>query len=81
MKPEEFIPEAHRLGKKMTLFTIPDSRESSGRGCAIECDPINKEEEMFYYFERGVDGMFVENIPESSAMRMKFDYELTQTRN
>jgi hypothetical protein len=61
---------------KIGLFTIPDSRENSGRGCAIKCDPINKEEEMFYYFSRGVDAMFIENIPESIAMRMKFDYEL-----
>lgn len=70
------MPAAHRHGVKMTLFTIPDSRESSGRGCALECDPTNKEEEMFYYFNLGVDGMFVENIPESSNLRMKYDYEL-----
>jgi len=74
--PEEFVSEAHRLGVKMTLFTIPDSREGSGRGCAVECDPTNKEEEMFYFFEMGVDGMFVENIPESAMLRMKYDYEL-----
>lgn len=76
LKPEEFIPEAHRLGVKMTLFTIPDSRESSGRGCAVECDPVDKEEELFYYFNMGIDGMFVENIPETLTMRLKFDYEL-----
>jgi hypothetical protein len=60
----------------MALFTIPDSRESSGRGCAFVCDPTDKEEEMFYFFELGVDGMFVENLPETVALRMKYDYEL-----
>jgi hypothetical protein len=76
IKPQDFIPTAHALGMKVGLFTIHDSRESSDRGCAIKCENVTKEEEMFYFFRQGVDAMFIENIPESISIRMKFDYEL-----
>lgn len=76
----QFVTEAHRLGMKMALFTINDSREPSRRGCAITpgCEPENKEEELFYFFEMGVDAIFIESLAESREMRMKFDF-LVQT--
>lgn len=72
----EFATEAHRLGMKMALFTINDSREPSRRGCAVTpgCEPENKEEELFYFFEMGVDAIFIESLAESREMRMKFDF-------
>lgn len=64
---DRFVTEAHRLGMKMALFTINDSREPSRRGCAVTpgCGPENKEEELFYFFEMGVDVIFIESLAES----------------
>lgn len=78
----KFVSEAHRLGMKMALFTINDSREPSRRGCAITpgCEPENKEEELFYFFEMGVDAIFIESLAESREMRMRFDF-LIRTEN
>ncbi|XP_037033745.1 glycerophosphodiester phosphodiesterase GDPD6-like [Bradysia coprophila] len=75
---KEFVTEAHRLGMKMALFTINDSREPSRRGCAITpgCDPDDKEEELFYFFEMGVDAIFIESLAESREIRMKFDFQI-----
>ncbi|CAL8079896.1 unnamed protein product [Orchesella dallaii] len=72
--PHQFVPFGHSLGLKMSLFTIPDSREHSQRGCAVECmDGLDRKNEMFYYFDMGIDSMFVENVPE--AMRIRLEYE------
>lgn len=78
MPPEEFVLQAHKRGIKMALFTINDSRENSRRGCAINpgCDPENKTEELFFFFDMGLDGMFIENIGETREMRMEFDFLL-----
>lgn len=79
----QFVSEAHRLGMKMALFTINDSREPSRRGCAITpgCEPENKKEELFYFFEMGVDAIFIESLAESREMRMEFDFlvQMNQT--
>jgi len=76
MEPGEIVNEGHKLNLKIGIYTIYDSRENSGRGCDIECEPQDKEKELFYFFEMGVDGLFVENIQEALELRMKFDYNL-----
>lgn len=78
----QFVTEAHRLGMKMALFTINDSREPSRRGCAVTpgCEQENKQEELFYFFEMGVDAIFIESLAESREMRMKFDFLVRMNR-
>lgn len=78
----QFVTEAHRLGMKMALFTINDSREPSRRGCAVTpgCEPDNKREELFYYFDMGVDAIFIEGLAESREMRMKYDFLVQMNR-
>lgn len=69
------MPFFHSVGVKVFIYTIYDSREASRRGCTVVCDPENKETELFYYFDMGVDGMFSENLPETREIRMKYQYE------
>jgi glycerophosphoryl diester phosphodiesterase len=71
-----FVDDAHKLGMKMSIYTIYDSREPSRRGCDVKCQPENKTEELFYYFEMGVDGLFVENIMEARELRLQFENQL-----
>lgn len=73
---KELVSLGHSLNLKMGLFTIYDSHEKSNRGCDIVCDPENKEKELFYYFDMGVDGLFVENVQEAMELRLKYDYNL-----
>jgi len=73
--PQDIVREAHSVGMKVYVYTIYDSRERSGRGCVVSCDPENKEVEVNYYFDMGVDGMFSENVPETRELRMKYHYE------
>lgn len=73
---EDIVKECHAYNLKVGIYTIVDSRENSNRGCDVQCEPNDKESEMFYYFEMGVDALFVENVPEAVILRMKFDYEL-----
>jgi len=70
----QIVQEAHTLGLKVGIYTIYDSREPSHRGCTVKCDPENKEMELFYYFDMGVDSMFVENVPEAREIRIKYEY-------
>lgn len=76
MPPQEIVKESHDLNLKVGIYTIVDSHEASNRGCDVECEPNDKEKELFYYFEMGVDGLFVENVPEAVILRMKFDHQL-----
>jgi glycerophosphoryl diester phosphodiesterase len=68
--PRKFAKEVHRHGMKIVLFTIHDSREPSTRGCAVVpgCEPENKTLELDYFFDLGVDGIFIENVAESRAI-------------
>lgn len=74
--PADIVKESHALNLKVGIYTIVDSHENSNRGCAVDCEPNDKEKEMFYYFEMGVDAFFVENVPEAIILRMKFDHQL-----
>ncbi|KAG4067348.1 hypothetical protein HA402_000339 [Bradysia odoriphaga] len=74
--PGDIVKECHALNLRVGIYTIVDSHENSNRGCAIQCEPNDKEKELFYYFEMGVDGFFVENVPETVIIRMKFDHQL-----
>lgn len=73
---QDIVKESHALNLKVGIYTIVDSHENSNHGCDVECEPNDKEKEMFYYFEMGVDGFFVENIPEAVILRMQFDHQL-----
>lgn len=74
--PQEIVKESHALNLKVGIYTIVDSHENSNRGCDVACEPNDKEKELFYFFEMGVDGFFVENVPEAVILRMKFDHQL-----
>lgn len=77
--PQEIVEEAHSLGLKIGIYTIYDSREPSGRGCSTgpeNCDPENKEVELFYHFAMGVDGIFVENVQEARELRLTYQYRV-----
>jgi hypothetical protein len=75
--PKQIVGQAHALGLKVGIYTIYDSREPSNRGCGIgQCEPENKEMELFYYFDMGVDGMFVENVGEARELRMTYQYRI-----
>lgn len=74
--PQDIVKESHALNLRVGIYTIVDSHENSNRGCAVECEPNDKEKELFYFFEMGVDGVFVENVPEAVILRMKFDHQL-----
>lgn len=74
--PNDIVKESHALNLRVGIYTIVDSHENSNRGCAIQCEPNDKEKELFYYFAMGVDGFFVENVPEAVILRMKFDHQL-----
>lgn len=63
---DDIVKECHALNLRVGIYTIVDSHEQSR----------DKEEEMFYYFDMGVDGFFVENVPEAVILRMKFDHQL-----
>jgi len=71
----KFAKEVHRHGMKVVLFTFHDSREPSTRGCAVVpgCQPEDKTKELDYFFELGVDGIFIENVAESRAILMDFE--------
>lgn len=75
IRQEDFVKEAHARGLRMTIFTINDSREPSRRACAIVpgCAPDDKKADLFFFFERGLDAMFVENVAETREFRMLFD--------
>ena len=75
--PKEFAVQAHKLGLKINLYTFPDSREPSTRGCAIVpgCEPANKIKELSYYFDLGVDSIFIENVAESKAILSQYEDE------
>lgn len=74
--PKDIVKECHDLNLKVGVYTIVDSHENSNHGCDVECEPNDKEKEMFYYFAMGVDAFFVENVPEAVILRMKFDHQL-----
>lgn len=74
--PEDIVKESHELNLRVGIYTIVDSHENSNRGCDVECEPNDKEKELFFFFEMGVDGFFVENVPEAVILRMKFDHQL-----
>lgn len=65
------------LGLEVGIYTIYDSREPSRRGCVSgNCDPENKEMELYFYFEMGVDGMFVENVGEAREIRQSYQFSV-----
>ncbi len=74
--PEEIVSESHLLNLRVGVYTIVDSHENSNHGCDVACEPNDKEKEMFYFFDMGVDAFFVESVPEAVILRMKFDYQL-----
>ncbi|XP_021946148.1 glycerophosphodiester phosphodiesterase GDPD5 isoform X2 [Folsomia candida] len=73
----DIVVEAHALGLEVGIYTIYDSREPSRRGCVSgNCDPENKEMELYFYFEMGVDGMFVENVGEAREIRQSYQFSV-----
>lgn len=77
---EDIVKAIHAWNVRVGIYTIVDSRENSNWGCDVECEPNDKQSEMFYYFEMGVDAFFVENVPEAVILRLKFDHELQLRR-
>ncbi|OLY80217.1 Glycerophosphodiester phosphodiesterase GDPD5 [Smittium mucronatum] len=82
LMPEQLMAEAHKRGIAMVPFTLNDSRQklnyfcSQGRDPYTKFCPTNRKEEMYYYFNLGVDYMFVENIFEAQMLRLAFDYKV-----
>lgn len=73
---QELVQESHNRGLQMSIYTIYDSREPSKRGCSVECEVEDKVQELFYYFDLGVDAIFVENIAESKLIKLQYEIEL-----
>ncbi|PVU94009.1 hypothetical protein BB561_002873 [Smittium simulii] len=68
LEAKDIVPEAHKRGIEVSPYTFYDSRQDNAYICSIKNDtsfvgcPKNKKEEFFYFFDLGVDYMFVENI-------------------
>lgn len=74
--PGDIVKESHALNLRVGVYTIVDSHENSNHGCDVKCEPNDKEKELFFYFNMGVDAFFVENVPEAVILRMKFGHQL-----
>ncbi|KAI9296926.1 PLC-like phosphodiesterase [Neoconidiobolus thromboides FSU 785] len=73
---KQIISECHKRGLRVVLYTFYDSRETSYRGCSVKCEPENARDEYRFYFDLGVDGLFVENANEAIQMRTEYSTEL-----
>jgi len=68
--PESLVDEVHRRGMRMTLYTFYDSREMEG----------SRKEELEGMMERGVDGLFVENVAEALEIRDGYQWKVETVR-
>ncbi|PVV02508.1 hypothetical protein BB560_003037 [Smittium megazygosporum] len=82
LTPKQIVAEAHKCGLKVCPYTLYDSRQSNGLLCSRVNDtrlawcPKNRKEELYYFFDLGVDSLFVENIFEAQMLRLAYNYEL-----
>ncbi|KAI7833603.1 PLC-like phosphodiesterase [Kickxella alabastrina] len=83
--PKDLVREAHSRGIELSPYTFYDSRQDMAYICQddnaeskSEFCPKSKAEELFYFFDMGVDYMFVENIVEASTLRLQYDNQLAQ---
>ncbi|KAJ2787664.1 hypothetical protein GGI15_000554 [Coemansia interrupta] len=80
IRAKDLPREIHSRGMEMSPYTFYDSHQDMGYLCSDISStafcPRNRKEELFYFFELGVDYLFVENIVEASMLRLEYDNTL-----
>ncbi|KAJ2630418.1 hypothetical protein H4R22_002683 [Coemansia sp. RSA 1290] len=75
--PHELVSEIHKRNMSVSPYTFYDSRQDMAYLCQTNTSvggfcPADKADEFFYFFQQGVDFMFVENIVEASLLRSRY---------
>ncbi|KAJ2450505.1 hypothetical protein EV183_004247 [Coemansia sp. RSA 2336] len=75
--PHELVREIHKRNMSVSPYTFYDSRQDMAYLCQADASvggfcPADKADEFFYFFQQGVDYMFVENIVEARLLRRRF---------
>ncbi|KAJ2384521.1 hypothetical protein GGI05_004981, partial [Coemansia sp. RSA 2603] len=74
---KDLARETHARGMELSPYTFYDSHQDMGYLCTATSGttfcPRNRKEELFYFFELGVDYLFVENIVEASTLRLEYN--------
>ncbi|ORX73005.1 PLC-like phosphodiesterase [Linderina pennispora] len=69
--PDQLAKEIHKRGMTISPYTFYDSHQNMLGFC-----PKNKTEEFFYFFDQGMDYMFVEDIVEANVLRILYANKL-----
>ncbi|KAJ2806477.1 hypothetical protein H4S07_003794 [Coemansia furcata] len=86
--PDRLAKEIHKRGMTLSPYTFYDSHQAMSYLCQSGVKPLSKSgfcpkdkrEEFFYFFEQGMDFMFVENIQEANVLRILYTNHLEQQR-
>ncbi|KAI8318289.1 PLC-like phosphodiesterase, partial [Martensiomyces pterosporus] len=79
--PDKLASEVHKRGMELSPYTFYDSHQDALYLCQNGVKPAsksgfcpkNKTEEFFYFFEQGMDYMFVENTVEANILRIFYN--------
>lgn len=77
--PDILSLEIKSRGLEQIGYTFYSSYEHSNFYCLREegCPAVqDRRQELFYFFELGLDGLFVENIPEAQLLREEYNARL-----
>ncbi|KAJ2598611.1 hypothetical protein H4R99_004031 [Coemansia sp. RSA 1722] len=76
---KSLVQEAHKRGIELSPYTFYDSHQDMGYICKKQKQansnslcPGDRKQELFYFFDLGVDYLFVENIVEASSLRQEY---------
>ncbi|RUS26404.1 PLC-like phosphodiesterase [Jimgerdemannia flammicorona] len=78
--PREYVREAHKRGLQVAGYTYYTSNQPSYRGCETPKGCFTTEDrrdELFYFFELGMDQLFCENNAEAVTLRQEYQDRLT----
>ncbi|KAJ2719367.1 hypothetical protein GGI07_005248 [Coemansia sp. Benny D115] len=80
LSPKELVRQAHSRGVQLSPYTFYDSRQDMSYLCkhtnvgdGHDFCPKDRAEELFYFFDLGIDYIFVENIVEAALLRQQYD--------
>ncbi|KAJ1645954.1 hypothetical protein LPJ64_002511 [Coemansia asiatica] len=79
---QDLVKAAHSRGMELSPYTFYDSHQDMAYLCnnkqqqqsnsGIKC-PSNRKQELFYFFDLGVDYLFVENIAEAKGLLQEYE--------
>ncbi|ORX65551.1 PLC-like phosphodiesterase [Basidiobolus meristosporus CBS 931.73] len=72
IQPRKLIDQIHKRNLRAVGYTFYDGHEPSQLGCIVKCATFTRSQELGYFFELGMDGVFVEGVSRAIQIRDQF---------